>query len=85
MPVGGYPIKTLLEQMAERALNGVGDASLGEWREWTGRAFHLRRRLSEKEERMIGPAVDVRHLPEGRERFEAVRRRQPWVTEEMFG
>lgn len=46
------------------ALAGVGDASLGEWREHNGRFFHLRRRLSEAEQRQVGPALDIRRTPE---------------------
>jgi hypothetical protein len=53
-----------LEEEAMRQLRGVGDASLGEWREWTGRAFHIRRRLSAGEQRRVGPVVDVRRTPE---------------------
>jgi len=34
----------ILRATAEAALAGVGDATVGEWREWTGRAYHLRRR-----------------------------------------
>lgn len=43
---------------------------LGEWREWTGRAFHLRRRLSVREQRGVGPVVDIRSTPEARRRAE---------------
>jgi len=42
------------------ALTGVGDANLGEWVEWTGRAFHLRRRLSAAEAPLVGPVLDIR-------------------------
>ena len=54
----------LLEAEAERQLAGVGDAELGEWREWTGYAFHIRRRLTWREQRRVGPVVDVRRTPE---------------------
>jgi hypothetical protein len=54
----------LLEAEAERQLAGVGDAELGEWREWTGYAFHIRRRLTRREQRGVGPVVDVRRTPE---------------------
>ena len=57
-----------LEREAERHLAGVGDPSLGEWREWTGKAFHIRRRLSAREERQTGPAIDIRRTPEAIER-----------------
>lgn len=62
-----------LEREAERQLAGVGDASLGEWREWTGNAFHIRRRLSEAEQRRTGlRAVDIRRTPEAVERAAAL-------------
>jgi hypothetical protein len=54
-------------------LQGVGDASNGEWEEFTGRAYHIRRRLSAEEEAVIGPAVDLRGTPEAVSRFEAVK------------
>lgn len=53
-----------------RQLAGVGDAALGEWREWSGRAFHLRRRLSAREQLAVGPVVDIRRTPEARRRAE---------------
>jgi hypothetical protein len=56
-----------------RQLGGVGDASLGEWREWTGKAFHIRRRLSAAEERRSGlTVVDVRGTPEAARRAESL-------------
>lgn len=66
----GLPLRARLEAECERQLTGVGDATLGEWREWTGRAFHLRRRLSVREQRAVGPVVDIRGTPEARQRAE---------------
>lgn len=60
-----------LERKARDALEGVGDASLGEWTEWTGVAFHVRRRLTAKEQAIVGPVVDVRGTDEARRRMEA--------------
>lgn len=57
-----------LEAECERQLAGVGDAALGEWREWSGAAFHLRRRLSVREQREVGPVVDIRRTEEARRR-----------------
>ncbi len=51
-----------------RQLAGVGDAELGEWREFTGYAFHLRRRLSAREQRQVGPVVDIRCSLEAKRR-----------------
>lgn len=54
-----------MEREAERQLAGAGDAQLGEWREWTGRAFHVRRRLSLAEARRARLTVaDIRRTPE---------------------
>lgn len=40
----------------------------GEWAEWTGRAFHLRRRLNSREAQSVGPVVDIRRTPEAARR-----------------
>jgi hypothetical protein len=53
-----------LEAEAVRQLTGVGDPALGEWREWTGHAFHIRRRLSDREMPKVGPVVDIRRTQE---------------------
>jgi hypothetical protein len=63
-----------LRALAFAALAGVGDADLGEYEEATGRAFHLRRRLSAAEAELVGPVIDVRGTPEGERRLEAMRR-----------
>lgn len=60
-----------LERKAREALEGVGDASLGEWTEWTGVAFHVRRRLTEEEQSLVGPVVDVRGTEEAQRRMKA--------------
>ncbi len=65
---GGLTTRAALEREAERQLAGVGDASLGEWREWTGRAFHIRRRLSDREQQRTGPVADIRQTEEARTR-----------------
>lgn len=48
--------------LALRVLEGVGDASAGQWEEWTGEtgAYHIKRRLTAEEEKLTGPAVDIR-------------------------
>lgn len=66
----GFALRAQLEKECERQLAGVGDASRGEWREWTGRAFHLRRRLSAREQLSVGDVVDVRGTEEARRRYE---------------
>lgn len=64
----GIPIPALLEAECRRQLTGVGDPTLGEWTEWTGRAFHLRRRLSGREAQRVGPVVDIRRTSEAMRR-----------------
>lgn len=68
---------TTLAVVAEKVLDGVGDATLGEWREWTGRAYHLRRRLSATEQAVVGEVVDVRGTPEAERRLRPVRHLLP--------
>lgn len=67
-PLRPFYGKTLCEQRAQAALAGLGAAALGEWREWTGAAFHIRRRLSVVEQARVGPVVDVRRSPEAARR-----------------
>jgi hypothetical protein len=66
--VAGSLIKAVLESEAERQLAGVGDASLGEWREVTAKAVHIRRRLTGREQQHAGPVVDIRRSGEARMR-----------------
>jgi hypothetical protein len=69
----GWPLgKESLRRFALEALEGVGDANRGEWEEWTGYAFHIRRRLSAEEQEPIGEVVDIRGTPEARRRIERV-------------
>lgn len=64
------------------ALAGVGDKTRGEWEDWTGKAFHVRRRLSEAEEEFVGPAIDIRGTAEARSRIENARRDNLHIPEE---
>jgi hypothetical protein len=57
--------------LAEAALHGVGNAGRGQWVEVTRVAAHVRRRLSETEELVVGPVVDVRGTPEAQRRYDA--------------
>jgi hypothetical protein len=61
-----------LKRLAYRHLAGVGDMG-AEFHEWTGYAYHLRRRLATEEQAAIGPAVDCRGTEEGVRRYNAVR------------
>jgi hypothetical protein len=58
----------MCERRALAELDGLGDAGRGEWREWSGVAFHVRRRLSAVEELDVGPAVDIRGTREATSR-----------------
>jgi hypothetical protein len=66
--IAGSILKAALEREAEHQLLGVGDASLGEWREWTGKAFHIRRRLAGREQKLVGDVMDIRGSDEARMR-----------------
>jgi hypothetical protein len=68
--------RDMLRRYAQEALAGVGDESQ-EWEEWTGYAFHLRRRLTSQEDAFVGPVVDVRGTPEGKRRLARLRRILP--------
>lgn len=68
--------------IAERALLGVGDASLGEWveRARPNGVVHIRRRLSRHEHAIIGDAVDIRGTSEERTRKLALLRDAPYLA-----
>lgn len=80
----GLPLRPRLEAECERQLSGVGDPVLGEWREWTGRAFHLRRRLAAREQRDVGPVVDIRGSEEARRRAERLGPMLAYVPAEVL-
>lgn len=61
-----------LGRLAMRALHGVGSRERGEWHDWTGTAYHVRRRLNAKEQAKVGDVLDVRGKPEAMERFAAI-------------
>ena len=57
----GLPLSAdVLRSHAMSALDGVGDRTLGEWEEWTGRSYHIRRRLTAADQILVGPVVDIR-------------------------
>jgi hypothetical protein len=66
--VAGSIIKAVLEREALHQLEGAGDTSLGEWREPGEKAFHVRRRLTGREQRAVGPVLDIRGSDEARMR-----------------
>ena len=82
--VAGSLIKAVLWKEAERQLAGIGDALLGEWRETGAKAVHLRRRLSEREQRTVGPVIDVRGSDEAKMRAARLGARLAMVPAEVL-
>lgn len=64
------------QELASRALDGVGDASLGEWHEQGHNdVFHIRRRLSKSEQKERGlTMIDIRGTPDEGARYAVVYR-----------
>lgn len=85
----GMPLPTApLRSLALRALEGVGDAGLGEWEDAGEKVHHVRRRLTPDEEAITGPAMDVRDTVEAITRFAVVQQFIPpamrdWAAREM--
>lgn len=73
MKSGYPPDEHFLRRYALDALQGVGDANLGQWIEWAGTYYHVRRRLSYKEQQIVGEAKDIRGTQEAFERHETVK------------
>lgn len=73
-----------LQSVARGMLEGVGDAQTFEHGEWSGKAYHLRRRLAPAEEGRIGPAEDIRGTEEARRRVAAARLAAPHIPFEYF-
>jgi hypothetical protein len=79
----GYPaVEHFLRRYALDALIGVGDAALGQWEEWSGLAYHVKRRLTPREQRHVGEALDIRGTSEAVLRRAAV---QKFLPEHMRG
>lgn len=72
--VGRRPRRDELRALALAWLAGVGDRSQ-EWHEWSGYAYHVRRRLTPEEQLAVGDVMDLRGTLEGLARFEAVKDR----------
>lgn len=70
-------VEATLRRMALRALDGVGDAALGQYEEWSGRAYHVRRRLNAEEFALVGEVVDIRGTDEAVRRLRPVRHLLP--------
>lgn len=78
---GNAPMREMWRQECYIQIRGLGDAGRGEWVEWSGKAFHLRRRLSEREQVSVGPVVDIRGTPEAVERLQRVALAAPTLPE----
>lgn len=74
---GGIKDKDYLRQRALAALENVGDSSAGQWEEWSGYAYHIRRRLTAEEQQQTGPAIDIRGTPEQDKRAQRVQKFLP--------
>jgi hypothetical protein len=73
---GKRPRESALRQHAYDALIGVGDKSV-EFHEFSGYAYHLRRRLTKEEELRVGCVIDLRNTEEALKRFEAIKASLP--------
>lgn len=74
---GDWAIRDVCELWAHDALDHVGDPA-AEWRAWSGKAFHIKRRLTESEQTLTGPAIDIRNdLVEVERRIRPYRHRLP--------
>lgn len=76
-PIGGIPVKDILRRISLAALRNVGDPQLGEWEEWTEKAYHIRRRLSRVEQLSVGDVIDIRGTEESTRRLDVVRHLLP--------
>ncbi len=76
------PDKNFLRRCALDALKGVGDSGLGQWEEWSGFAYHVRRRLTGEEQAGTGDAVDVRGTPEQERIYQEM---EPYLPPAMKG
>lgn len=75
-------IPAILRSVALQQLEGVGDRE-HEWHEWTGRAYHIRRRLTAAEQEQTGPAVDCRGTAEWNRRYSDAAHKLPSVAKRM--
>lgn len=70
--MAGLVPRRALRKLCLDALAGVGDKSR-QWEEWTGRAYHVRRRLRAGEQQAVGDAIDCRGSEEGSKRLASAR------------
>jgi hypothetical protein len=71
-PTAGHIVlKPTLHARALKALDGVGDRQ-HEWHQWTGFAYHIRRRLTAEEAQWVGEVRDIRGTPEASARYRRI-------------
>jgi len=69
-PTAGHIVlKPTLEARALKALEGVGDRA-HEWHQWSGFAYHIRRRLTPEEVTWPEEVRDIRGTPEAAARYQ---------------
>lgn len=68
-----------LANIAGLLLVGVGDKN-HEWHEWTGKAYHVRRLLTDEEQKLTGPAVDCRGTGEWSARYYSIAHKLPEIA-----
>lgn len=72
-PLPGVPFSApSLRAIAMKVLDGVGDASLGQWEQVSPRALHIRRRVSDAEWAGRPWGHDLRGTDEAKQRLAAV-------------
>lgn len=65
-------VHIMVEVELMRSDGNYGRDRAGEWEEWTGYAYHVRRRLTPTEQRDIGEAIDIRGTAEAHRRLARV-------------
>ena len=75
------PDKGFLRQVAIKALRQVGDATRGQWEEWSGFAYQIKRRMTPQEEVLarIDALRDIRGTEEENARYDAVQKLYPHI------
>lgn len=59
-----------MRDQALKAIDGVGDETLGQWEERGMSAYHIKRRLTAEEQESVGVACDIRGSREAEDRLQ---------------
>ena len=82
-PTAGHIVlKPALQRRALHALEGVGDRQ-HEWHEWTGFAYHIRRRLTREEVQWPEEVRDIRGTPEASARYRRMAAMLPRMAQRL--